>query len=167
MVSVGAIVRFLMLSVCLVPFTSTQQTAGALAPIVPLAPGGPMNEAPAPVNEEDDERETDGKERLSAHAKHRPATRTQIGSLPPAHASHPSRLYSVRTTPPTAGDPFRNGLGSPDRCEPRASFGARPRPAVGARAPASTSTFRSRALFAPATDHHGFNDTRGYRWKTH
>ena len=104
-----------MLCACLVPFTSTQRAACALAPHVPLTPGGPVNEAPAPVNE-DDERETDGKERLTAHAKHRPAIRTQVGSLPSAHASHPSRLSSVRTTPPIAADPFRNGLGSPYRC---------------------------------------------------
>ena len=115
MVSVGAIVRFLMLSVCLVPITSTQQAACVLAPHVPLTPGGPVNEAPAPVNE-DDERETDVKERLSAHAKHRPAPRTQVGSLPPVHASHPSRLSDVCTSPPAAVDPFRNGLGSPYRC---------------------------------------------------
>jgi hypothetical protein len=116
MVQVGAIVRFLMLAVCLVPFTSARQAAVALAPYVPLAPGGPVNEAPAPVNEEDDERETDGKERLTAQAKHRPAAREQIGNLPRTRSPHPSRLSAVRTTPPVAVDPFRNGLGSPYRC---------------------------------------------------
>jgi hypothetical protein len=116
MVRFGAIVRFLMLAVCLVPFTSVRQAEAALAPFVPGAPSGPVNEAPAPVNEEDDERETDGKERLAAQAKHRPAVREQIGSLPRATSAHPSRRSPVRTTPPVPADPFRNGLGSPYRC---------------------------------------------------
>lgn len=116
MVRFGAIVRFLMLVVCLVPFTSTRQVEIALAPYVPLAPVLPVSEAPSPVNEEDDERETDGKERLAAQAKHRPPVREQIGSLPGPHTAHPSHPSPVRTTPPVAADPFRNGLGSPYRC---------------------------------------------------
>ena len=103
-----------MLAVCLVPFTSTRQAACALAPYVPLAPGAPANEAPAPVNEEDDERET-SKERLTAPAKHRPAAREQIARLSRAHASH-SRHASCGFRTPRAADPFRNGLGSPYRC---------------------------------------------------
>lgn len=105
-----------MLAVCLVPFTSARQAAAALAPYVPVAPGGPVNEAPAPVNEEDDERETAGKERLAAQAKHRPATHERIRNSTGTHTAHPSRLSPVRTTPPGAVDPFRNGLGSPYRC---------------------------------------------------
>ncbi|MBN9122970.1 MAG: hypothetical protein J0I06_28170 [Planctomycetes bacterium] len=114
MVRVGAIVRFLMLAVCLVPFTSARQALAALAPHVPLTPGCPVNEVPAPVNEEDDERETDGKERLAAAAKTQPATREQIGSM--LRVSHPFRRLTARTTPPIPADPFRNGLGSPYRC---------------------------------------------------
>ena len=116
MVRFGAIVRFLMLAVCLVPFTSARQAAAALAPYVPAAPGGPLNEAPVPVSEEDDERETGSKERLAAQAKHRPATRERVGSSTGAHTAHPSRLSPVCTKPPVAVDPFRNGLGSPYRC---------------------------------------------------
>ena len=110
MVSVGAIVRFLMLLVCLVPFTSARQAVSA------FTPGGPVHEAPAPISQEDDERETDSKERLTAQAKHRSHVREHVGNLPRSHASHPSRLSSVRTTPPVAADPFRNGLGTPYRC---------------------------------------------------
>jgi hypothetical protein len=116
MVRFGAIVRFLMLAVCLVPFTSARQAVIALAPCVPVAPGGPLNEAPAPVNEEDDERETDVKERLTAQAKHRPATGERVGNSTGAHTARPSRLSPVCTTPPGPVDPFRNGLGSPYRC---------------------------------------------------
>src|SRR5688572_504500 len=102
MVRFGAIVRFLMLAVCLVPFTSARQTVAALAPYVPASHGGPMNEAPAPVNEEDDERETGSKERLAAQAKHRPASLERIGNLFRSHSAHPSRLSPVCTTPPVA-----------------------------------------------------------------
>lgn len=116
MLSVGAIVRFLMLAVCLVPFTSARQTLAILAPQVSPTPGGPTNEAPIPGGEEDDERETDAKERVVAQAKHRSAAREQIGCLPRAHAAHFVHLSDVRTTPPVAADPFRNGLGSPYRC---------------------------------------------------
>ena len=115
MASVGAIVRFLMLAVCLMPFTSIRQAAGALAPHVPLTLGGPVNEAPAPVSEEDDERETDGKQRPTAPAKHRPAAREQTASLPRVHTALTSRPSCERRTP-RAADPFRNGLGSPYRC---------------------------------------------------
>ena len=109
----GAIVRYLMLAACLVPFTNTRQAAGALAPLVPLTPVAPAADFPA--GEEDDERETDAKEH-AAPAKHRPPARELTDLLPPAcaaHLHHPSR---VRTTPPVAADPFRNGLGTPYRC---------------------------------------------------
>ncbi len=115
MLRVGAIVRVLMLAACLVPFTNTRQAETVLAPVVPISPGGPVNEAPVPVNE-DDERETDGKERLTAQTKHRHAVREPSGQGPQVHAAHSSRPYSVRTTPPVAVDPFRNGLGTPYRC---------------------------------------------------
>lgn len=115
MVSVGAIVRFLMLTVCLVPFTSTRQAESALAPHVPLTLGGPVSEAPAPVNEEDDERETGNKERLTAQAKHRPPAREHFGNLPRTHALLTFRS-SCEARTPRAADPFCNGLGSPYRC---------------------------------------------------
>jgi hypothetical protein len=99
-----------MLLVCLVPFTSARQAISA------FAHGGPVQEAPAPVSQEDDERETDSKERLNAQAKHRSHAREYVGSLPRAHASRPTCRSSARTKPPVAADPFRNGLGSPYRC---------------------------------------------------
>ena len=108
----GAIVRFLMLAACLVPFTNTRQAVGAFAPLVPLAPAAPASEAP--VGGEDDERETDVKGRLATAGRHRPPARELTGTLPPAHALNlPSR---VRPTPPVPADPFRNGLGTPYRC---------------------------------------------------
>jgi hypothetical protein len=115
MVRFGAFVRFLMLIACLVPFTSTRQ-ALALAPFVPLTPLAPTNEAPTPAPEEDDERETDGKERFPAQAKYRLPIRELIDQLPQTHASHRRFPPRARTTPPVAADPFRNGLGSPYRC---------------------------------------------------
>ena len=110
---VGAIVCSLILAACLVPFTNTRQAAGALAPFVPLAPAAPASEEP---RGEDDARETDAKERLTAQAKHRPPVRELIGTLPPAHAAHLPFTSRVRATPPVAVDPFRNGLGTPYRC---------------------------------------------------
>ena len=115
MVRFGALVRFLMLAACLVPFTSARQ-AMTLAPFVPFTPLAPTNEAPTPAPEEDDERETDVKERLSAQSKHRPPFRQLIDQFPNAHASHRRFPPRVCTTPPVAADPFRNGLGSPYRC---------------------------------------------------
>ena len=114
MLRFGAIVRLLMLTACLVPFTSARQAATALAPFVPLAPATTA-EAPAPV-EEDDERETAGKERLSASAKHRPPVRELIDHLPHAHSPLLSSSLRERAAPPVAADPFCNGLGSPYRC---------------------------------------------------
>ena len=116
MLRLGAIVRLLMLAACLLPFASARQAAAALAPVVPLAPVAPPGESPPPPSEEDDERETDAKERPSAQAKHRPPVRELIDRLPPAHAARPTSAPRIRTTPPVAADPFRNGLGSPYRC---------------------------------------------------
>lgn len=113
MLRVGAIVRFLMLAVCLAPWASARQAGAALAPNLPLTPGAPFTEAPVPVGEEDDERETDAKQRSAAHAKARPATRGG-GFGAPAARSAPRAL--PRATPPVPVDPFRNGLGSPYRC---------------------------------------------------
>lgn len=117
MLRVGAIVRLLMLLAALAPFTSERQAQAALAPYVPLAPLAPVNEAPAPVNEEDDERETaGGKERLSAHSRHRPPARHLVAQLSASHPRPDSRRSSVRSTPAFPVDPFRNGLGTPYRC---------------------------------------------------
>lgn len=88
---------------------------GGIAPVFPSVPA-PAGEAPAPLGEEDDERETDGKERHSAATRHRTPVREQIDRLPPAHASHQTHLTRPLTTPPVAEDAFRNGLGTPYRC---------------------------------------------------
>ncbi|MCI0701600.1 MAG: hypothetical protein L0241_11005 [Planctomycetia bacterium] len=113
-----AIVRLLMVATCLVPFTSARQAEGALAPVIPLAPSAPMSEAPAPVREEDEnERETDGKERLqAAHTQRRAPVREQIATLPSTHASHRTRFSEVQVSPIVPVDHFCNGLGSPYRC---------------------------------------------------
>ncbi len=114
MPSLGAIFRTFMLIACLVPFTSAQQAAGALAPILPVVPVG--NAPVAPVNEEDDEREVDGKERVSSPSRHYSPVREPVERFAPAHASNRSHLTRARAVPPVSEDPFRNGLGTPYRC---------------------------------------------------
>jgi hypothetical protein len=109
-------VRLLMLVACLVPFSGARQAVAAVAPLVPLAPLAPSGpEAPAPL-EEDDERETDGKERLGASARHRPAAREHVATLPATHVARRAVALHVRTTPLVPVDHFRNGLGTPYRC---------------------------------------------------
>ena len=115
MLRLGAIFRTFMLLACLVPFTSSQQAAGALAPILPIVPAG--DDAPVvPVREEDDERETDGKERVSSQSRHYPPLRELIARLAPAHTSNRPHSARVCAVPPVPEDPFRNGLGTPYRC---------------------------------------------------
>lgn len=102
-----------MILLCLVPFSSARQAAGIFSPGAPLSP---VNEAPAPVNEEDDERETaDAKERIVSQSRHRLAGPTGIGLLPLASNRHVPLLRHLPTSP-SASDPFRNGLGTPYRC---------------------------------------------------
>jgi hypothetical protein len=109
--------RFLLLVVCLVPFTSTRQAAVACAPVFPLAPAAPGESAP--VNEEEDERESeteaDGKERLADPVRHRVPSRESAGRLPLVHAGHTSALVLCARAP-SPSDPFRNGLGTHYRC---------------------------------------------------
>lgn len=113
----AALARLLLLVVCLVPFTSTRQAAVACAPVFPRAPAVPAD-APATVNEEEDERgnetETDGKERLADPARHRVPPR-DAARIPIVHAGHTSALVLCARSPALA-DPFRNGLGTPYRC---------------------------------------------------
>lgn len=110
--------RFLLLVVCLVPFTSTRQAAAYCAPAFPLAPSAPSE---APVNEEEDEREgeteteTDGKERLADPARHRVPSRESAARLPIVHAGHKSSLVLCSRAPVPA-NPLRNGLGTHYRC---------------------------------------------------
>jgi hypothetical protein len=114
MLRFGAIVRFFMLTACLVPFTSERQMAGALTPIIPLSLASFAGET-VPVSEEDDERETDPKELSAAAAKHH-AAREPNAVLPHNFAARPARSLLARATPPAPVDHFRNGLGSPYRC---------------------------------------------------
>lgn len=116
MVRIEAIARILMILLCLVPFTSARQVSGVIAPCAPLAPLAPVNEAPAPVSEEDDERESAKiKERIALHARQRPPA-WQHNRLPPlAHARHHCSAHPFLTSHFDA-DPFRNGLGTPYRC---------------------------------------------------
>ncbi|VTS01893.1 unnamed protein product [Gemmata massiliana] len=114
MLRLGAIFRTFMLIVCLVPFTSAQQAAGALAPILPVVPVGGL--PVTPVNEEDDEREVDGKERVSSPSRHYSPVREPVERFTPGHTPYRSHLTRVRAVPPVSEDPFRNGLGTPYRC---------------------------------------------------
>jgi hypothetical protein len=108
--------RFFLLVVCLVPFTSTRQAAACCAPAFPVAPALPA-EAPAPLSEEEDERESeaDGKERLADPARHRVAPRESAARLPIVHAGHASSLVLCSRAPVPA-NPLRNGLGTHYRC---------------------------------------------------
>ena len=117
MLRFGVFVRFLMLLLCAVPFTSAQQAGAVLAPTIPFTPA-PPGPAPAPgtTSEEDDEREADSKERLSDPSKHRLPARERSAHHVATRTTHLPHLPHARTTPPVAADPFRNGLGSPYRC---------------------------------------------------
>jgi hypothetical protein len=113
MVRISELVRFLMLLTCLVPFASARQVGMTIAPGMPLAP---INQAPVPVSEEEDERQTSEiKERIAAQARQRVPDRWRVGTMPTAHtaraAASPTYAYS-----PFDPDPFRNGLGTPFRC---------------------------------------------------
>src|SRR5438067_2120531 len=105
----GAIVRLLMLVVCLVPFSSPRQAAAALAPSSPApAPASPTSE------EDDSEREelqaAGAKDKLKPRAAHPPVAHSA--------AEHPPFTLSDPAPPrpqacPSPADPFRNGLYSP------------------------------------------------------
>lgn len=113
MPTLGAILRFLMLAACLVPFTSAQQALGALAPVLPATPA-PAPDAPA--HEEEDEREEpDGTERNTAPSRFRAHAREHVGTLPAIRHTPRTHLTAPRPAP-VAADPFRNGLGAPYRC---------------------------------------------------
>ena len=107
---VGAIVRFLLLGACLVPFSSTRQ-------VVAFVPAPPTPAAPAPLPEEEETergKEPAGKEKARRSAQ----------PSGPKPAVFPARLHPHPTTAPTTPatrsphpiDPFRNGLGCPFRC---------------------------------------------------
>lgn len=115
MIRIVDIVRMVMILLCLVPFSNVRQMSGALAVYIPTMPAAPMNESPAPVSEEDDERETAGvKERLVSQARHRSAFHMTL--LPLYGHSLPSLASTVHRSTPFDADPFRNGLGTPYRC---------------------------------------------------
>jgi hypothetical protein len=109
----GLIVRLLMLSACLVPFTSARQ-AGAL---FALAPTAPVPNAPTP--QEDDaerEEESNGKEKQKAsrpRLEHRAGSGHHLDRVPPIACLCLPKKPTLISHPL---DPFRNGLGSPYRC---------------------------------------------------
>lgn len=117
MTRLRATLRFLALAVCLVPFTSAQQAAWAVAPVLPLetVPAGEM--PGGPVNEEDDEREDpDGKEREAARASAPARVREGKAARSRSHPTHAHVHAAARTRAPVPADPLRNGLGTHYRC---------------------------------------------------
>jgi hypothetical protein len=104
-----------MLLLCLVPFSNAQQMNKTLAPYIPL-PASLANDAPTPISEEDDERESaDGKERIPSQSRDRLPARQHRSLLPLVHFTHHSLPHSPLAAPFDA-DPFHNGLGSHYRC---------------------------------------------------
>lgn len=119
----GVKFRLLVLAVCLVPFTSSQQARGALAPFLPLTPVLTSEIPVAPNNEEEEEREErGGREEANGKERQAPLSRVPVLDrefavlLPSLRAPHRPHVTKPRTTPPVAADPFRNGLGTPYRC---------------------------------------------------
>ncbi|MBA4066091.1 MAG: hypothetical protein C0501_20705 [Isosphaera sp.] len=117
----GAVVRLLMLSACLVPFTSPRQASAALAlappPAAPIpAPAdGPVEHESIP--EDDTEREEQAKNRQAARGAHpAPGGPSAPGAGPAFPTISPTLLPPPAAPPRVAADPFRNGLGSPYRC---------------------------------------------------
>jgi hypothetical protein len=110
MARVARIVQLFMLAACVMTFTSARQ-AGALLGLRPIAP---IQNAPAPQEDDSEKTEEIGR------AKDR-ASRPRIDScsnrvlhlLPPLVCAAPRQ---EPVTAPTPVDHFRNGLGSPYRC---------------------------------------------------
>jgi hypothetical protein len=106
------IFQLLMIAACLVPFTSTRQAGALLA----LAPTTPLQNAPAPQEDDSERSEQAGREK-DRSSRPRPNLRSCsvqiLHVLPPA----PAQNRPVKALPaPAPLDHFRNGLGSPYRC---------------------------------------------------
>ena len=112
MAHLGLIVRLIMLTACLVPFTNIRQV-GAILALKPVAPT-----QTAPVSQEDDserEEQPGGRERAAHPRLERQLPDEQLlYVLPPVLAM--AAAGRVARSAPTPLDPFRNGLGSPYRC---------------------------------------------------
>jgi len=106
----GLIVRLLMLTACLVPFTSARQVAAVALPVpAPIVPA-------VPQEEEDTEREEQTAAKVRARASTPPSHRPRA-ALGTNRDSDPGRtLLTVVASSPAKADPFRNGLGCPFRC---------------------------------------------------
>ena len=122
MLKFGAIFRSLALFACLVPFTSAQRASVALAPFLPVVPAPAGEPSGPPVSKEEDEREErEEREETPEKQRHAPLPRSvapareQTATLP-APVTPLIHLKKPRSAPPSAADPFRNGLGTPYRC---------------------------------------------------
>jgi hypothetical protein len=118
MLRIRAIVRILLVLLCLAPLASARQMMSIFAPSVPLS-GSPINNAPTPIDEQDDEEDdeqesADGKERLTTQSRHRLPVHQHSSLLPLIDFRHSPHHASLTT--PFDADPFHNGLGSPYRC---------------------------------------------------
>ena len=116
MAHAGAIIRVLMLLLCVVPFASARQAGSAFAPILPRLPLAPVSGAPAPVEEEDERETSERQERLHANSRQRAFSRTWVGNQLIKRHPLSAPQVSARPAAPFDADPFRNGLGSPYRC---------------------------------------------------
>ncbi len=116
MTKVGAIVRFLMLVACLLPFNSPRQASAALTP---TPAGAPLSNTPASPDPDDDD--TDGEEQTDSKEKARgthSCSERPVGGIR-LFLSFVSLTPSCRAKPnqtPVPFDHFLNGLGCPFRC---------------------------------------------------
>jgi hypothetical protein len=108
----GFIVQLFMIAACLVPFTSTRQVGALLA----LGPTGPAQNAPAPLEDDSERSEQNGREKDRSSRPRldpRPASNRHLLALLPPRGSSP-RFKPLAG--PASVDHFRNGLGSPYLC---------------------------------------------------
>ena len=82
---IGFIVKVFMLVACIVPFTSTRQAGALLA----LDPTVPVQNVPAPQEDDSERSEQVGKVRIIAAATGSPVGRARIGSSTPSGPSSP------------------------------------------------------------------------------
>ena len=108
----GFIVQLFMLAACLVPFTSTRQAGALLA----LAPTVPVQNAPAPQEDDSERVEQAGRDKDRASRLRLDACAGSIRvpqAIPPIHRQNSQA--TARAGYVTV-DHFHNGLGSPYRC---------------------------------------------------
>lgn len=110
----GLLMRWLMVALCLVPFTSPRQAAAfAQGPVAPV----PLPASPDSSEQEDDsdrEEEADGKERARVGDTIVPVATPRSPVV--VRIAVPRRATASPNPHPQAIDHFRNGLGTPFRC---------------------------------------------------